>query len=226
MGPDHNVVRSLKTPRAAAVAGIVFAIVLTVVLVLLSRVRPSPSSTAEDWLTSGEANLVLSLVPFAGVAFLWLIGVVRDRIGASEDRFFATVFLGSGLVFVALLFVAAGIGLGVLEEIARGRSGSMSDTLELCLRISGALLHTYAMRMAAVFIISTSTIGLRTHFMPRWLAFSGFLIAAVLLLGVEVTRWLELLFPVWVMLFSLDTLFVSFKRGKSSGKPVLPERAS
>jgi hypothetical protein len=216
MVPDYPVARSLKTPRAAAIAGIVFAIILTVVLVLLSLARLSPPTTAEDWLTSREITLALSLVPFAGVAFLWLIGVVRDRIGASEDRFFATVFLGSGLLFVALLFVAAGIGQGVLEDIERTRSGSMSDAIELCRRISAALLHTYAMRMAAVFVISTSTIGLRTHFMPRWLAFSGFLIAGVLLLGVGVTRWLELLFPAWVMLFSLDTLYASFKRGSAS----------
>lgn len=33
----------------------------------------------------------------AGIAFLWFIGVIRDRSGAHEDRFFATVFLGSGL---------------------------------------------------------------------------------------------------------------------------------
>ena len=46
----------------------------------------------------------LYLVPFAGIAFLWFIGVVRDRIGEREDKFFATVFFGSGLLFVAMLF--------------------------------------------------------------------------------------------------------------------------
>ena len=80
-------------------------------------------------------------------------------------------------MFVAPLFVAAGIVQGVLEDAAGARAGSMSDTFELCRRISAALLHTYAMRMAAVFMISTSTIGLRTRFMAEWLAFSGFLIA-------------------------------------------------
>ena len=60
--------------------------------------------------------IALNLVPFAGIAFLWFIGVLRDRIGEREDRFFATVFLGSGLLFVAMIFVAAGIG-GALEEL-------------------------------------------------------------------------------------------------------------
>jgi hypothetical protein len=215
MEPDPiAIVGSLKTPRAAGVAGIVFAILLTVALFLLLRAAPSESNAPQGWLTDKAADFALQLVPFAGIAFLWLIGVVRDRIGASEDRFFATVFLGSGILFVALLFASAGIAQGVLEDAAEAPSGSMSDTFELCRRISGVLLHTYAMRMAAVFMISTSTIGLRTQFMPRWLAFSGFAIALILLLGIGVTRWVELAFPFWVVLFSLDTLVVRFKEEK------------
>jgi hypothetical protein len=48
-------------------------------------------------------------VPFAGIAFLWFIGVVRDRLGAHEDRFFATVFFGSGILFLAMFFAAAAV---------------------------------------------------------------------------------------------------------------------
>jgi hypothetical protein len=74
------------------------------------------------------------------------------------------------------------------------------------------------MRMAAVFMVSTATIGLRTRFMPRWLAISGIVIAVILLLGVELSRWVEVLFPLWVLLFSLDTLVESFK-GRASPVP-------
>jgi hypothetical protein len=48
-------------------------------------------------------------VPFAGIAFLWFIGVLRDRLGELEDRFFATVFFGSGLLFLGMLFLACAI---------------------------------------------------------------------------------------------------------------------
>ena len=65
------------------------------------------------------------MVPFAGIAFLWFIGVVRDRIGEREDKFFATVFLGSGLLFVAMLFAAAAV-LGGL--IAGNRFGTAAPT--------------------------------------------------------------------------------------------------
>ncbi len=59
----------------------------------------------------------LNLVPFAGIAFLWFIGVLRDRIGEREDRFFATVFLGSGLLFVAMMFVAVAVAGAACDRI-------------------------------------------------------------------------------------------------------------
>ena len=107
----------LRTPRAAAVAGIVFSVLLISALVLLRVSVPAPPAVPGAWLTdSGRRAAVaiaLNLVPFAGIAFLWFIGVLRDRIGQREDRFFATVFLGSGLLFVGLasalvLLVTAG----------------------------------------------------------------------------------------------------------------------
>ena len=101
----------LRTPRAAAIAGILFSVLLTLALVLLLVSAPSDPTKAGAWLADPTRRatiaIALNLVPFAGIAFLWFIGVVRDRIGQLEDRFFASVFLGSGLLFVAMLFDGA-----------------------------------------------------------------------------------------------------------------------
>jgi hypothetical protein len=43
------------------------------------------------------------------------MAVLRDRIGLLEDRLLATVFLGSGLMFVALLFIAVAVSRGMLD---------------------------------------------------------------------------------------------------------------
>ena len=193
-----------RTPRAAAVAGIVFTLLLTTTLVLLRLAPAAHSSDPASWLADPRqrrmAVLALNLVPFTGIAFLWFIGVVRDRFGNQEDRFFATVSLGSGLLFIAMLFVAAAVVAGgVLEGGADAPSGFGR-------RIGAVVLHVYAMRMAAVFTISTATMGLRTGIMPRWLGVTGYAVAAVLLLAVDVTRWVELLFPLWILVLSIDTL--------------------
>ena len=113
---------SLRTPRAAAVAGIVFSVLMITALVLLRISAPAHPGAGGQWLTdSGRRAAVavaLNLVPFAGIAFLWFIGVLRDRIGEREDRFFATVFLGSGLLFVAMIFVAAAVAGAVIAAAA------------------------------------------------------------------------------------------------------------
>jgi hypothetical protein len=209
----------LRTPSAAAIAGIVFSLFLMLSLVLLKVSVPADLSTAGRWLSdSGRraaVTIALSLVPFAGIAFLWFIGVIRDRIGEREDRFFATVFLGSGLLFVAMLFVAAAFAGGLIAESARGTSASPGpDTLALGRRVTSLLLNTYAMRMAAVFTITTVTIALRTHIMRRWLGFMGYAVALVLLFGIGFSAWVELLFPAWILALSIDILAAG-RRGRA-----------
>ena len=53
-------------------------------------------------------------MPFAGIAYLWFIGVVRDKLGDFEDRFFSSVFFGSSLLFLAMVFVSMAIVFGIL----------------------------------------------------------------------------------------------------------------
>ena len=81
----------LRTPRAAAVAGVVFSVFLIAALVLLRLSVPAQPGVAGAWLTEpgrrAAVAIALNLVPFAGIAFLWFIGVLRDRIGEREDRF-------------------------------------------------------------------------------------------------------------------------------------------
>jgi len=127
-------------------------------------------------------SIALNLVPFAGIAFLWLIGVIRDRIGGREDRFFATVFLGSGLLFVGMLFVAAAVAGGLITVSSSRSSGAPgADTLALGRSATSILLNVYAMRMAAVFTLTTVTIARRTEIVSRWLVAAGVATAVVLL---------------------------------------------
>jgi hypothetical protein len=102
---------TLRTPKAAALAGIVFCILLFVIIWLLRQSMPGNPLDAGEWISANArmVRIALNLIPFAGIAFLWFIGVLRDRLEEREDRFFATVFFGSALVFLAMLFAAAAI---------------------------------------------------------------------------------------------------------------------
>jgi hypothetical protein len=218
---------SLRTPRAAAVSGLVFSILLIVALTIVTISSPARPTSSGGWLTSTHKRealkFALGLIPFAGIAFLWFIGVVRDRIGDLEDRFFATVFLGSGLLFVAMLFVAAGISSAVIANVELHAPGARaSASLGLARQVSFTLIHSYALRMAGVFTMSTATILYRTHVAPRWVSTAGFVVAAILILAVGVSPWLELLFPAWIGLLSAETLWRSIapQRGVTSTSAV------
>jgi hypothetical protein len=202
---------SLRTPRAAAAAGIAFALLTATSLILLRLSTPANPGSAGQWLSdSGRRKAVsvaLNLVPFAGIAFLWFIGVVRDRIGGREDRFFATVFLGSGLLFVGMFFSAAALAGGLIAAAASHPAiVPGSGILALGRGATAILLNVYAMRMAAVFTITTVTIARRTRIISRWLWGAGLVTAVVLLVGVGISAWVELLFPAWILALSIDIL--------------------
>ena len=213
--------RELRTPRAAAVAGIIFSVLMITALVLLRLSSPPRPGAGGDWLSDpgkrAAVAVALNLVPFAGIAFLWFIGVVRSRVGEREDRFFATVFLGSGLLFVAMLFVAAAVSGGLIAGASSGLPDS--GTLALARNITSSLLNVYAMRMAAVFTLSTVTIARRTQIVSRWLTVAGLAAALVLLIGIGISPWVELVFPAWILALSLDILMASLRGSSAEGLP-------
>jgi hypothetical protein len=218
----QTVSRAIRTPRSAAVAGIAFSGLFVLALVLVRLAIPKDPTDAGKWLTDkSRRDLVLVglwLVPFAGIAFLWFIGVVRDRIGEAEDRFFATVFLGSGLLFVAMLFITAALAAGLVASAGDNASiFHSSDTWELGRRATYELMTVYAMRMAAVFTIATSTILHRVGLAPRWLVVAGYATGVVLLLTVSYAAWVELLFPLWVLVLSVYVLIAASKRDADQG---------
>ena len=202
---------SVRTPRSAGIAGIVFAVIMLFEMGV-SRANGFASGNSE-WLADPAmdqmGSVAVSLVPFAGIAFLWFIGVVRSRIGDREDRLFSTVFLGSGLLFVMAMFVATATLAGTAKLYPDG-AGPDDPTVALANALSAELIATFGLRMAGVFVASACSLGARTGALPRWLVGLGFLTALALLVGSPLSPWLALLFPIWVLIFSIHTLVVGF----------------
>ena len=205
----------LKTPRAAAVAGILFSILLIASLWLLRLSVPANPLEIGTWLrTSSErVTLALNLVPFAGVAFMWFLGVLRDRLGAMEDRFFATVFLGSGLMFLGMLFVAAAAGGGLIRAYTATPNALFNDSAFIFARaFSYDVMHIYAFKMAAVFMATASTLVIRTRVTASWIAWLGYASAVFILVGSGYLDWVLFVFPCWVLLVSVYILTDNLRR--------------
>ena len=212
----------LTTPRAAAIAGILFSVLLLASLVLVRVSVPPDLQEAGTWLSDSwkTVNLALNLVPFAGIAFLWFIGVVRDRIGEYEDRLFATVFLGSGLLFLAMLFTSAAVAGGIISMY--GKTPAMlieSGMYAFGRTLTYELMTVYTMKMAGVFMITTCTLSLRLGIFPRWMAFLGIVLALFLLLSIGFFDWAPVVFPLWILLISVHILLANLRRSKSESIP-------
>jgi hypothetical protein len=223
--------QALKTPRAAAVAGIIFAVLFTTSLVLIRLAIPEDLSgaTTAAGLQGNTAmvTLALTLVPFAGIAFLWFIGVVHDRLGKSEDQLFSTVFFGSGLLFLAMIFASAAIAGGILESYAiEANTLIKSGVLSFGRAVMYTITNTYAIRMAGVFMISLATIWLRTSVMPRLYVFLSYALALLLLVSSNLTLWLILIFPAWVFVISIFILVVSLRGEHAAAEGVIGSNES
>ena len=186
-----------------------FAVLFATALILIRTALPEHSEPGSQGLQGAVGHLRVSavLMPVAGICFLWFIGVVRDGFGRYEDRFFASVFLGSGILFLAMVFSASAVGVALVAS--RGLVADVTAQSELATfgqTLLMTLTKTYALRMGAVFMISTATIWLKTGLMPRWLTGMTYTVALVLLIASDVSMWLVLAFPGWVLVVSLLAL--------------------
>ena len=210
MSRQDNLTKStLRTPRAAAVAGIIFSIMLFLTFWLLRVSSPIEASGSNVRLADHARviTVALSLVPFSGVAFLWLIGVLRDRLGQREDRLLATVFLGSGLLFLAMLFSAAAVASATLTVYSSASNQEPDLRMFAFARtLISDLMNIYAVKMAGVFMFSISTVTIYTGFAPRYIGFLGYGLALFLLFGNLYVEWSFLVFPIWVLVLSAHVL--------------------
>lgn len=201
--------RKLATPRAAAVAGVLFAVLFATALILIRMSLPEHPEVGVQWIESGRTRIRVAaiLLPFSGITFLWFIGVVRDGFGRFEDKFFSSVFIGSGLLFLAMTFVAGAVGVALSSSHSFATDAAAhADVIAFGQVLMITLTKTYALRMAAVFMMSLATIWLKTGLMPRWLVITTYAVVLAVLLAADVSMWITLAFPAWVLVVSLFVL--------------------
>lgn len=205
----------VRSPRSAAIAGLIFAFLLILQMVLIATIRGRTPEffqrgLLEEWSRIGP--FVLGIAPFAGIAFLWFTGVIRDWLGEREDRFFSTIFFGSGIIFVVLMFVYAAV-LGAIVG-----TYTLADTLVLDndvfifgFSLVNEIVGNYTLRMASVYMFSIGSLLIRTGHAPRWLVLLTFLIATGFLLFAGFIRWARYLFPAWIIVISIYILVVNYR---------------
>ena len=214
-GISQLVRREVRSPRSAALAGILYSLLMVTSMILLrTGAIVDPAEISSDWLEarSAESSVVLVLIPFAGIAFLWFTGVMRDLMGNLEDKFFATVFLGSGLIMVAMMFVWAA-AFGAIFSTYQAAAGELTgfDVLIYATAFTNESIGNYFLRMAAVYMLSIGSLWTRTKAVPRWLSIVTYIVALAFLLFAGGLRWTRFIFPAWVLLVSIYILILNYR---------------
>jgi len=219
----ERIERRLTTPRAAGVAGVLFALLFGASLILLRLAMPETPLGQVAWTQQQVKSVTLAttLAPFAGITFLWFLGVIRDRLGDLEDRFFATVLSGSGLLFVAMIFVASALAASTISTLQSVTVGQSSEMVLFTRALMYQMLNIYAIRMAGVFMISLGTVWMRTRVMPLPLAIATLAIALMLLTIISFSLWIVLVFPAWVFTISVYVLSQALRRPADNPRTVL-----
>jgi hypothetical protein len=206
--------QAVTAPRAGAVAGILFAVLfgVSIVLIRLSVLAGSADVSAWTASTLSRATLALRLLPFACIFFLWFVGVIRDRLGAAEDKFFATVTLGSALVFVALTLASSAIAGGLFASYRSGGTEALPPGVYPFVRsVADQAFNGYAVKMAGVFMLSLATLWRSTRVMPRPASWITYLLALGMLITFSRSLWMLLVFPTWVLLVSVYILITNLR---------------
>jgi hypothetical protein len=219
-GMQTLVQREVRSPRSAALAGILFSLLIGASMILLrTGAIVDPTEIDTEWLDaqSSAAAVVLVLVPFAGIAFLWFTGVMRDLLGGLEDKFFATIFLGSGIILVVMMFVWAS-AYGAMFGTYQAFGGELNDfdILIYATVFANQIMGSYFLRMASVYMLSIGSLWTRTKVVPRWLTIVTYLVAVPFLLFAGALRWARFLFPAWVLLVSIVILILKYRYNRQS----------
>jgi len=206
-----------KAAMLTAAVGLAHALLLISAALLLKSRTPGVDATDEE-LTSfysdpNERRIVvfagLYLIPFAGIAFIWFFIALRMWISASSPRvnvLLSNVQLVSGIIYTTLVLAAGGT-MSVVAASVEFSNGEVDPMLARQFPQYGAtLLLVFAMRMAAMFVLTTTNLGRITGILPRWFVVIGFVVALVLLLTASLSSWLVLVFPAWILIFCIILL--------------------
>jgi hypothetical protein len=208
-----------KALRRAALltagAGIGFGILSIAAWYLLEMAHDDLASLSEPGASVSGTSVLgaqvasLYLVPFAAILLVWFIVALRGWIRGTQRRrnlLISDVQLVSGTVFTALSLVGAG-AIAAAVVVAESSSGEPDSDLLLAISgFGGTIMTVMGVRIGAIFVIATASLGITTGALPRWFSLVSYLFGAILMLTPFVSRTLIVAFPIWVIVMSLMLL--------------------
>jgi hypothetical protein len=210
---ENRVKQNLRSPESAAIAGILYS-VLAVGSLLLLRTIPVDSSdinTVSVWFGDAEnrRSLIIgaNVAALSAIALLWFVAVIRRRMGNREDKFFSTVFFGSAILYIVIWLVATAAIASIAVAYERFPDATIDGaSLTFLAGFAESLILIMGLRVQGAFVLTTSTLILRTEMLPKWLAYFGYIMGLLMLVLPMGYRPTGTVFPIWVLIVSIALL--------------------
>ncbi len=171
--------------------------------------RASDSQIIEFYERGDQRRLLLFglyVMPFAGIAFIWFIVALRTWISEHLLRghmLMSNIQLVSGILYVGLFFTA-GAAEGATSASVQFTDAPIDPVLARQFpQFGSTIILIFAMRMAAMFVFSTSSIARSTKVLPSWFTYSGYVVGLFLLLSATFSKYLILVFPTWLLVLCI-----------------------
>ncbi|HEY6628913.1 MAG TPA: hypothetical protein VI193_08015, partial [Acidimicrobiia bacterium] len=163
----------------------------------------------------------------AGIAFLWFAVALRmwlSRMTSTQDVLLSNVQLVSAIIFIALFLAGAAASTVLAVSVEFSDYPVDPGAARQFPQFGSALLLVFSMRMAAMFVFTTSAIARRHKVLPRWFVGAGYVVGLFLLLVATLNRLLVLVFPIWILILSL-ILLLKARRIPRDGQEPTPDGA-
>jgi hypothetical protein len=219
-----------KAAMLTAGMGILYA-VLALTAIWLHQKLPGPDDSIDEVVAFYESDesrisvlLGLYILPFAGIAFIWFMVLLRMWITGTmrrENVLLSNIQFVAGILYLALFFGAAASNSVVAASVEFSGGDIDPEVAVLFPEYASTLLFVFGIKMAAMFVITTTSIGRGAKILPAWFVWLGYVVGAAMLLSASFHPSFSLVFPVWILALSAFLLH----RARSIPKDAtLPER--
>ena len=213
-GETNTIIVKLAGIRKAALltctVGAIHAVLFIAAFLILTH-GPGIKASNEEIITyySNSSSLRwqliagLYLMPFAGIAFIWFIVALRawaQGYVRRQNALLSNVQLVAGIIYTTLFFAGAA-AISVTASTAQFSDQINPDLARLFPQYGANLVLVFAMRMASMFVLTTTNIMRTTKVMPKWFAWIGYAVAIFLLLSASFNSLLIFVLPLWILAF-------------------------
>ena len=199
-----------RVARLGGASGILYVLLFIPAYVVGYPDAPASASGVQeafDYFGDEQSTFLIFngvLTIFSAFFFVWFLGMLHSvlRRAEGEGVGFSSVALAGGVMFVALSWAGVAVEVSYPAASTRFVNFQPDGQLAFLTLAASSWLYHFCQIGTSVLVSTTSLIALRTGVLPRWLAWTGFVVALLALLHFMIPLLSAIVGLLWVAVVS------------------------